>query len=1022
MHLRPRAVSALVAGCVFASGAAGLAYEIVFARYLGLFLGHDGYAVVAVLVAFMGGLAIGNSWFGGKVDQRPDKALRFYAWLEIGIGLYALGFPAVHFTSKQLFLRLAGAWQPGGLMLIVLKFIFATLTILPPAILMGGTLPAVVRFATRSLSELRGRVASLYFTNSLGAVFGCLASDFWWIPDFGLPATLRAGAVVNLLVGILALSLSRAVSTRKERASGPSAAAAEESVSPAQTRLVMTGIAISGFAAMLYEVAWTRLLALTLGSTTHAFSLMLAAFIAGIAAGAWAIARWRVLRRSLAAFAQVEIVLGVVVFISLPLYSHLPYAFAKSAAWLASDSGAYPLYASLQGVLCFAVMFMPALLLGATLPLASRAAATDTAGAGKTVGRVFALNTLGAVVGTISTGLWLMPTLGLASTFGVGIAANLAAGAIICRGTMPSIKSWLIPAAAVFLFGVPWICGRAFDSEWQRVFTLGLWRQPRSIASLAEFKSVVRENNLKFYRDGVVATVSVNAWTEGGTEQLNLRVNGKPDASTAGDMPTQLLLGHLPMLLRPQSEHVLVVGLGSGVTCGAVARHASVKQVDAVEISPDVVAAARLFSAYNHQVLEDPRLRLTVDDARSFLQTTDQTYDAIISEPSNPWIAGVAGLFTREFFESCRARLRSDGLMAQWIHLYDNNQAALEVVMRTFSSVFPNVAVWQSEELDLILVGSARPWKADLTSLLARFDEADVRADLARARINRPAVLLSREIISQSYGRFLAAPAGPVQTDLKPVLEYLAQRAFFAHENAAQWLQLDENLSTHADTLLAEYLRSHPLTVEDYRAFAEFYFAYHLPAPELLRSLCLRWQEDPAAQGALIELLPRLPPLGTTPELEALRFTALRENLLARADKDPGLLRHYAKLLLQVYRSQRSVFYFPRATELQTVLERLLTADPANLPSYQLQLAELAWDRGDTEGCIRLSRKALSADNRSSSENDAAFARFAEALLLTGRRDEALESCRRGRDAGHGGPRLEMVARRVAASEASPRR
>jgi hypothetical protein len=392
----------------------------------------------------------------------------------------------------------------------------------------------------------------------------------------------------------------------------------------------------------------------------------------------------------------------------------------------------------------------------------------------------------------------------------------------------------------------------------------------------------------------------------------------------------------------------------------------------------------------------------------------------IISEPSNPWIAGVAGLFTREFFESCRARLHPDGLMAQWIHLYDNSQEALDVVMRTFSSVFPNVAVWQSEELDLILVGSTRPAKPRLDALLARFDEADVRADLARARINRPAVLLGREIISESNGRFLAAPDGPVQTDLKPILEYLAQRAFFVHENATQWLRLDENLSTRADTLLAEYMRSRPLTVEDYRAFAESCFAYRLPAPELLRSLCLRWQEDPAAQGALIELQPRLPPLGTTPEIEALRLTALRENLLARADKDPELLRHYAKLLLDVYRSQRSVFYLPRATELKSMLERLTTADPANLPSYQLQLAEIAWDRDDDDGCIRLSGAALGAidweSRRNDADFDAALARFAESLLSTGRRKEAFELCGRAQQAGCRGPRLEMIARRIASA------
>src|SRR5438445_10961556 len=223
MRLRPRAASFCLSACVFLSGAAGLAYEIVFARYLGLFLGHDGYAVLAVLVAFMGGLGLGNAWFGGRTDRLPGRALRLYAGLEIGIALYALCFPAIHFIGKELFVHAAAAWHPGAAGLLALKFVFALLTILLPTALMGGTLPAVVRFATRTLAELRERVATLYFINSLGAVFGCLAADFWWIPGFGLPATLAAGAAMNLLAAAGAWFLDRVSPADKPVAAGPDA-------------------------------------------------------------------------------------------------------------------------------------------------------------------------------------------------------------------------------------------------------------------------------------------------------------------------------------------------------------------------------------------------------------------------------------------------------------------------------------------------------------------------------------------------------------------------------------------------------------------------------------------------------------------------------------------------------------------------------------------------------------------------------------------------------------------------------
>ena len=364
--------------------------------------------------------------------------------------------------------------------------------------------------------------------------------------------------------------------------------------SAGEIRLVIAAAGLSGFVAMLYEVAWTRMLALALGSSTHAFSLMLITFIAGIAAGAWLIHRWKIAGSLLRAFAWAEILLAATVAISMLFYDLLPYWFVKTGSLLVRRPEAYPLYEALQGFICFSVMFIPATCLGATLPLASRIATATLDEAGRMVGRVFAVNTLGTVLGAVVTGLFLLPVAGLARTFTLGIVLNAAIGfAILGRGRIAgpagggsrrwSRLGWaMLGVLALFCFSGSW-----FDRTWQPAFSSGLWRSRQLPPSQTAYRAAMRQERLKYYRDGAGATVSTGRLMNPKGEQLALKVNGKVDASTAGpDVSTQLLLGHVPMFLRTGAERVLVIGLGSGMTCAAVGAHPAVKQIDAVEISP----------------------------------------------------------------------------------------------------------------------------------------------------------------------------------------------------------------------------------------------------------------------------------------------------------------------------------------------------------------------------------------------------------------------------------------------------
>ncbi len=759
--------------CLLLSGIAGLVYQVVWARYLALFLGHTSYAVVAVLVAFMGGLALGNAWLGRHAD-RIERPLALYAWLEIGIAAYAVFFPAYFEICQGAYEAMGRGAAPGSPWLLVLKFTFSFAAILVPTTLMGGTLPILTRLVTRSLGELRARVAGLYFVNSAGAVIGVAVADFWWIPAYGLDATVLGGAILNAVVGGLALVVSAKMregmgtGARAVKGGEPivEAPGAEETYSRFELRLAVAAAGISGFVAMLYEVVWTRLLALVLGSSTHAFSIMLLTFITGIAVGAWVVGRWRGLRRTFDAFGWAELALALTLLGSMFFYHLLPYVFMRLGSVVVRSPDTHAIYQGVQLLVCFLVMFVPALCLGMTLPLASRVATAELARTGRSVGLVFSVNTLGTVLGAALAGLVLLPMLGLARSFALGVGLNLAIALVVLLRR----RTWLARAVAwgspVIVLGLTWVAGMLLKSTWEQAFSLGLWRSKTVPGTLAEYREMVRTLDLRYYRDGAGASVAVSTWTNpvNSKTELALRVNGKADATTLGDLPTQVLLAHIPLLLKLDTQDVMVVGVGSGTTCASALTHRTVRHVDAVEISPEVAEAARTaFGEHNRGALDDPRVTVVLDDAKSFLKTSGKTYDLIISEPSNPWMAGVAGVFSAEFYDTCRRSLKPGGLMVQWVHVYESNDATLQTVLATMTSAFPFLTIWQTLPGDLVLVGSVAPTRYELDAIQERFDESPVTEDLRRADIFSLPVLLGLQLVSDYNAPFLLPPGIPAQ-------------------------------------------------------------------------------------------------------------------------------------------------------------------------------------------------------------------------------------------------------------------
>jgi predicted membrane-bound spermidine synthase len=888
---------------------------------------------------------------------------------------------------------------------------------------MGATFPVLTRFVTRSLSELREKVGALYFINSLGAVLGCLVADFWWIPDFGLELTVFGGSALNLAAGLVALYFSKHTSEGSRTATETAHdVASQECFSATELRLVIAGIGLSGFVAMLYEIAWTRVLALTLGATTHAFSLMLVTFIAGIAMGAWAIYRWRGLRNSLHAFAWAELALGFTVLSSMIFYADLPFWFLRGASLLARQPSAYPLYELLQAFVCFLVMAVPAACLGLTLPLVSRIATVELAQTGRSVGKVFAVNTVGTVLGAICTGLFLMPWLGLARTFAIGILANTCIGLGILLRKRFDMRQVIAVAFAAVCF--VWAIGAIFNDEWHHAFSAGLWRSPQPPTTRAAFREAVNDGKILYYKDGAGSTVTVISKLRAGQETLSLKVNGKTDAASAVDVTTQRLLGHIPMLLSPGSKDALVIGMGSGMTAAAVARHPSIQHVDIVEISPEVAQAARLFADYNDRFWENPRIRITVEDAKSFLKISRQRYDAIISEPSNPWMAGVAGVFSQEYYQDCRACLKPNGLMAQWVQIYETSDELLDVVLRTFGSVFPYVSIWESSPADLVLVGSMQPIQVDLETMRSRLLEPSVNSDLRRIEMVTLPVFLAREVVSQQNGAFVASENGPIHSDFFPVLEFQAAKAFFLLGRANRWRTLDENFSTRPTTFLGDYLKSHSLTEDDFVAFGRFYLEYGMPESDLFQTLLLRWQREQPEAILPMELMAQSSGPVSAAELEAFRLRPQADFLAGLAKTNPDPLRQYEGYLMQTYRANRSVFNRPPTEQLVSVLERLLQVNPSNQRVYRCHLAEIAWDKGDDATCMELANKAFDPSTATSGPANfsidpkapqAVLLRRLDLLCRAGKLDEAWTLCQSATRQGlvMTDPALELIVRKL---------
>lgn len=764
-----------VALCFFLSGAAALILQVLWTRMLGHVFGATALAVSTTLTVFMAGLALG-SHFGGKYAHRLKRPLVAFAALETAVGAYGLLVPSLFEMLPSL--QRAVGLELGFWGYALFRFVMVALILALPTTAMGATLPILAQGVVKRSDEMASRVGALYAANTFGAVLGAFVAGFVLIPDYGITTTVYLAAAIDLFVAVLVLLLftvggSKLLLTRVR------AQPADELLdefehdqaplppTPARVQNVTLFVfAASGAAAMAMEVLWSRAVGVVIGASTYSFTLILTTFLVGLASGAAITSAYvERLKSPVRVLAWVEIAVGATALLASALIDRAPFWLLEAAQGPGiTMDGIY----RTNFFIAAAITFPSTLALGAVMPLVVRVLAPRGEGeAGAIVGRAYAVNTLGAIVGSFAGGFLILPLLGveyglLACALG---SVALGVGLAVSSGVQP--KRFVIAGAlaVAFVMVLP---------RWDvRRWTAGMFRM--YLARTVYDEGWEPYGKVIYHRDGVVTTVTVEQQDDG--VGVSLKVNGKVDASDIGDMPTQILSGLLPYLLHEGPKDTLVIGYGSGVTPGAVLQ-APVDTVRVAEIEDAVYEAANThFSHVNHAPHTHERCELHVDDGRNFLLTRDDTYDIIISEPSNPWMSGAASLFTQDFFEIAKGRLREGGVFLQWLQLYELAPKNIHALVRTFHSVFPYVLIFTPDPTsnDTFLIGAEHPLKLSRARIQASLDNEVLAKELLRAKVDHPDDFFGLFMLgTDEVGPFVGP--GPINTDDNALIEYAAPK------------------------------------------------------------------------------------------------------------------------------------------------------------------------------------------------------------------------------------------------------
>ncbi len=871
------------------TGFSGLVYEVAWQRYLLTLLGSDSEAAATILGIYLGSLAVGYRGFARLTHtvaarsgpEATGSLLRLYGATEASIGLLALLFPWSFVLAQQVSVVLPH--QPAGLGFLS-DVVLTTCLIGPPAVLMGGTIPVLTQALARSLDDATRVHALVYGFNTAGAFFGAAAAGFVLIPLLGLVAVVRWMGAINLGAGAAFALLGRGRSGHPVAADGSSPAPEV----PHFTIYAVVAL-LSGFAMIALQTVLIRLAGLSLGSSQFTFSMVVSTFVLSIALGSFAVSAFRAIRPG-----AVIAVLWIVVVILSVLYGFLPdapyWAYRFRLLFGRADADFYPYYVSVF-LIFLATFVLPIGLSGALLPMIFGVLRQRFGELGELAGRVYSWNTIGCLLGALLGGYALLLWVDLNHVYRIGVAALVAGAVALGRALLGRRHALGNGLAGAVVIGV--LC---LLPGWDPLrLSMGLFRQREAVPDTLAGPRALADSahevfDVPFYTDDPAASVAV--WerkTGASSRSRSVRVNGKSEGEIPTDYVTMSLVALLPAWLATDCARSFVIGYGTGVTVGELASLDCAQRVEVAEISRGVLDAAPLFDAGNQHAWQNPKVvPIQADAYRALLRTSEQ-YDVISSEPSNPWVAGVEMLFSREFLELARRRLAPGGVFAQWIHLYEIDTPTVALIFHTFTSVFDRVAVWHMLDRDIVLLGVQSPETPDLERLEARFSRDDFRAAFARAGVPDLASLLAREV--DPLGTANAVEwHGDVHTLLHPVLNHRAARAFFRKDQA----ELPRLVTARAaavgreQSLLRRYAARFGGTLPDdlHRRAVEETCEYNL---KLCVTLMAEWKARDPGSPVLAELVAREFPDATSEHVRSL-LAALVPLFTPGGQEGPGSL------------------------------------------------------------------------------------------------------------------------------------
>ncbi len=680
------------------SGCSALIYEVAWYQVLQLALGSTAVSLGILLATFMGGLCIGSLWLP-RLDLRNRSPLRIYAALEFGIGVLGVVVTLAMPFISYLYIAGARSGMPG----MLLRGIVAALAMLPSTILMGASLPAIVR-AIETTREGVSRWALLYGANTAGAVFGCLLAGFYLLRVYDMATAACTAAAINLAVAALSYMLGRGEDSAAEPVRGDH--------SRAQIPWnIYAATALSGACALGAEVIWTRLLGMLLLATVYVFSIILAVFLIGLAIGG-AAASWLIRNvRPRIAFgcSQFLLVLGIV-WTAILITQKLPFwndaVISTNSPWLMFI---------LDFKRCLFAIFPPALFWGASFPLACAAAVnSEDEDPARVTGNVYAANTLGGIIGALAVSLILIPWIGTQQSTRVILVLTAISGAIV-----------LIPLATKAVF-------RAVVGVVLAGAVLLAWEIPATPGDLIAYGRRMAQNygqsQILATVEGRNSSVAISRWNNGTTY---VNVNGHVEATTEiFDMKLQRMVGHLPALIHPDPKSVLGIGFGAGVSAGTFTRYPGIQKITICEIEPVIPpTSTRFFAAQDYDVFHNPRTHVVFDDARHYLLTTNDKFDVIASDPLDVFVKGTAALYSKEYFESVKSHLNPGGMFSLYVPLYETDEPTIKSELETFFEAFPNATVWANTRdgkgYDMVFMGQVDPLKINVDQVQRRLDRPD---------------------------------------------------------------------------------------------------------------------------------------------------------------------------------------------------------------------------------------------------------------------------------------------------------